>query len=135
MSKIVFEVLIDTGFADICTNPDLAPIDNKSVLSFLNDFEEGKWRNALLHVLKNRDPYTKYDWFTNILYYKGKSYDLGGKAGYKLLEHYNTYIIDGDIKSAGETIKKFKRFFPKYDMGDYFSAYYKALDESKITEI
>lgn len=45
MSKIVFEVLIDTGFADICTNPDLAPIDNKSVLSFLNDFEEGKWRN------------------------------------------------------------------------------------------
>lgn len=45
MSKIVFEVLIDTGFADICTNPDLAPIGNKSVLSFLNDFEEGKWRN------------------------------------------------------------------------------------------
>jgi len=45
MSKIVFEVLIDTGFSDICTNPDLAPIDNKSVLSFLNDFEEGKWRN------------------------------------------------------------------------------------------
>lgn len=44
MSKIEFEVLIDAGFADICTNPELTPVDNKSVLSFLNDFEEGKWR-------------------------------------------------------------------------------------------
>lgn len=44
MSKILFDVLIDSGFADICTNPDLSPVNNKSVLSFLNDFEEGKWR-------------------------------------------------------------------------------------------
>lgn len=44
MSKIVFDVLIDTGFANIRINPDLTPVDNKSVLSFLNDYEEGKWR-------------------------------------------------------------------------------------------
>lgn len=53
MAKIVFDVLIDTGFADICTNPDLTPIDNKSVLSFLNDFEEGMWR---------RERFLEYVW-------------------------------------------------------------------------
>lgn len=88
-----------------------------------------KWINAILYVLKNRDPHLKYDGFTNILYYKGKSCDLGAIAGAKMLEHYNTYIIDGDIKKAGETIMKFKHFFPKYAMGDYFNAYYNALDE------
>ena len=53
MAKIVFDVLIDSGFADICTNPDLTLIDNKSVLSFLNDFEEGKWR---------RERFLEYVW-------------------------------------------------------------------------
>lgn len=90
-----------------------------------------KWINGILHVLKKRDPDMKYDSFTNILFYKGKSYDLGVKAGHKLLEHYNIYILDGDIESAGETIDKFKHFFPKYDMGDYFSAYYKAKAEKR----
>ena len=42
---------------------------------------------------------------------------------YKMLEHYNTYVIDGDFDGAGDVVKKFKHFFPKYDMGEYFGAY------------
>ena len=89
-----------------------------------------QWINDILHVLKSRDPHVKYDWFTNVIYYKGVFYDLGAKAGYKILEHYNTYILDGDIKSAGETVEKFKHFFPSYDMGNYFSAYYRAIGDT-----
>lgn len=83
----------------------------------------------MLKILRQRDENAMYDSVTNQLFYKGKVYDLGGKAGYKMLEHYNNYILSGDIKSAGETIAKFKHFFPKYDMGNYFSAYYKAIKE------
>ena len=56
MEKILFDVLIDSGFADICTNPDLTPINNKSLLSLLNDFEEGRKRlhDDVLHISKNR---------------------------------------------------------------------------------
>ena len=50
----------------------------------------------------------------------------------KILEHYDTYIHDGDIKNAGETIKKFNHFFPSYNMGNYFSAYYKAIGENEL---
>lgn len=45
MAKIKFDVLIDCGFAEICNNPDLTPIENNSLLSIYNDFEEGKWRH------------------------------------------------------------------------------------------
>lgn len=79
--------------------------------------------------LKSRDPNVKYDWSTGVIYYKGNTYDLGAKAGYKLFEHYNTYIQDGDIRSAGETIRKFKHFFLSYNMGSYFSTYYRAIGE------
>lgn len=78
-----------------------------------------------LHILKQRDPDVTYIRESNLLRYKGKVCNLGSKAGYKMLEHYNTYILSQDFKSAGETIEKFKHFFPMYDMGDYFSAYYK----------
>lgn len=53
MSNIEFNVLIDTRFADICTVQDLSPINNKRVLSVLNDFEEGKWR---------RERFLEYVW-------------------------------------------------------------------------
>lgn len=81
-----------------------------------------------MSVIRGVDPSASYNRKTNILFYKGEMVDLGGSAGYKMLEHYNNYIIEGDIDGAGETIAKFKHFFPKYDMGDYFSAYYKALE-------
>lgn len=63
-----------------------------------------------LHLLKDRDPQTYYNRWTNHLSFKGRVYDLGAKAGFKMLEHYNNYILSGDIKSAGETVEKFKHF-------------------------
>ena len=81
-----------------------------------------------LRILKRRDPDLIYSKIHCLLLYKGRIYDLGSKAGYKMLEHYNTYILSHDFKGAGETIEKFKHFFPTYDMGDYFSAYYKHLE-------
>jgi Cap4 SAVED domain len=42
--KMDFEVLIDDTFINICTDNQLQPINNKKVLSLINDFEDGKWR-------------------------------------------------------------------------------------------
>lgn len=78
-----------------------------------------------LSILKQRDPELVYINNNCLLKYKGQFYDLGSRAGYKMLEHYNTYILAQDFKGAGETVAKFKHFFPMYDMGNYFSAYYK----------
>jgi len=41
---IEFEILIDETFVNINTNKDLEPIENKKVLSLVNDFEDGTWR-------------------------------------------------------------------------------------------
>ena len=43
-NKLIFEVLIDESFATINTDANLTPINNKTVLSLINDFEDGKWR-------------------------------------------------------------------------------------------
>ncbi|MFZ3169021.1 MAG: Hachiman antiphage defense system protein HamA [Candidatus Methanoperedens sp.] len=42
--NIEFEILIDEAFVNINTNKNLDPIDNKRVLSLINDFEDGEWR-------------------------------------------------------------------------------------------
>ena len=40
-----FEIIINkVPFSDLCTDALLSPIDNKSVLGLVNDFEDGKWR-------------------------------------------------------------------------------------------
>lgn len=39
-----FEILIDDRFIDIFPNTTLTPVVNKSVLSLVNDFEDGEWR-------------------------------------------------------------------------------------------
>ncbi|MCL2484595.1 MAG: DUF1837 domain-containing protein [Endomicrobia bacterium] len=39
-----FEVLIDDRFINVTTDNTLSPIDNKYVLSIINDFEDKKWR-------------------------------------------------------------------------------------------
>lgn len=39
-----FEILIDESFFAVCKDDDLNPIDNKNVLSLINDFEGGQWR-------------------------------------------------------------------------------------------
>lgn len=41
---MIFETLIDDQFINITTDNTLAPIENKSILSMINDFEDGKWR-------------------------------------------------------------------------------------------
>jgi DNA-binding HxlR family transcriptional regulator len=44
MSTLNFEILIDDVFSNINTDASLSPITNKTVLSLINDFEDGKWR-------------------------------------------------------------------------------------------
>ena len=41
---IKFEILIDDSFANTNTDCTITPVDNKRVLSIINDFEDGKWR-------------------------------------------------------------------------------------------
>ena len=42
--KLNFEILIDKSFATINIDANLTPINNKAILSLINDFEDGKWR-------------------------------------------------------------------------------------------
>lgn len=44
-----FEVLVEDGFFNICTDKSLEPIENKSILSLANDYQEGKWRHSKFH--------------------------------------------------------------------------------------
>ena len=39
-----FEVVVDKQFMDMCLDDQLSPIDNKNVLSIINDYQDGKWR-------------------------------------------------------------------------------------------
>ena len=40
-----FEILIDDVFSVINQDKTLTPIANKKVLSIINDFEDGSWRD------------------------------------------------------------------------------------------
>lgn len=44
MTDIQFDILINDSFANMNLQEGLLPIDNKKVLSVVNDFEAGKWR-------------------------------------------------------------------------------------------
>jgi hypothetical protein len=44
-----FEVLINDCFANLSTDSTLEPVDNKYILSLINDFEDGKWRSSKFH--------------------------------------------------------------------------------------
>lgn len=39
-----FQILIDDKFYNYCLDSKLTPIDNKQILSIINDYEDGKWR-------------------------------------------------------------------------------------------
>ncbi|WP_110693636.1 HamA C-terminal domain-containing protein [Salinicola halophyticus] len=39
-----FEVLINCSFVDVFDKDTLHPVDNKKILSLINDFEDGQWR-------------------------------------------------------------------------------------------
>jgi hypothetical protein len=43
-NNLQFNILIDESFVTINTDTNLAPTNNKTVLSLINDFEDGKWR-------------------------------------------------------------------------------------------
>lgn len=113
MSKIVFEVLIDTGFADICTNPDLIPVDNKSVLSFLNDFEEGKWRY---------ERFLEYVW-NNIcetaLSKKERDSLIGSPLSLLKASAKNLRLLENDEKGKGSEISEILLYGI---MRDYYKA-------------
>lgn len=44
-----FEVLVEDDFLNLCIDDSLEPIHNKTVLSLLNDYQEGKWRHSKFH--------------------------------------------------------------------------------------
>tara|TARA_B110000196_G_scaffold305865_1_gene303903 strand:- start:2281 stop:3207 length:927 start_codon:yes stop_codon:yes gene_type:complete len=44
-----FEILIDDRFLDVNKDDSLEPIENKTLLSLLNDYQEGKWRHSKFH--------------------------------------------------------------------------------------
>ncbi|UKB81296.1 hypothetical protein [Chryseobacterium sp. MEBOG07] len=39
-----FQILIDDNFCNYSSDGELTGIDNKKILSIINDFEDGKWR-------------------------------------------------------------------------------------------
>ncbi|ENU80651.1 hypothetical protein F975_01437 [Acinetobacter sp. ANC 3789] len=41
-----FNIVVSDDFIDICSNEKILIKENKKVLSFLNDFEDGKWRTS-----------------------------------------------------------------------------------------
>jgi hypothetical protein len=41
--KLEFEILIDESFSSLIPTSTLKPINNKSVLSLINDYEDGEW--------------------------------------------------------------------------------------------
>ena len=75
-------------------------------------------------ILHERDPGAMYDKECHTLFYKGKRVNMASKAASRMLQHYNTYMIDKDYQSAGETIEKVRYFFPMYNFNEYFKEYY-----------
>ena len=70
----------------------------------------------------------KYNWNLHLVTLSdGKTYNFNSSA-IKHLEHYNTYIIEHDLKGAKECIDKIQHFFPYINMGNYFSSYYKTIE-------
>ena len=78
-----------------------------------------------LSILRERDSQLVYDKNSHILSFKMKNYNLAEKTVLKLLEHYNTYMIDHDYAGAKDTIEKIEHFFSMYNFKKYFRGYYK----------
>ena len=43
-TKLEFEILVDESFVNFVSDKKLSPVENKKVLSLINDFEDGSWR-------------------------------------------------------------------------------------------
>lgn len=81
--KIKFEILFDGAFSKINTNEDLTPINNKSILSIINDFEEGNWR------------YTK---FQNFIWDNIKETALSAKERASLINNDHSVLVEAAKK-------------------------------------
>lgn len=74
-----FDVLIDDSFMNFCIDETLSPIDNKYVLSLINDFEDGKWR------------YTK---FQNFIWDNIAETSLSKKEREKLITQSHSILVE-----------------------------------------
>lgn len=71
-----------------------------------------------------RDRGDTYDPQTHCVTIKGISYDLASTTVCKMVSHYQHYMVEGDLKSAKETIDKIHHFYPMYNLEHYFENYY-----------
>ena len=75
-----------------------------------------------------RDYNVYFDKKTNVVITsKGEKIKLDNVA-VRILNHYNDYMIEGDLNGAKECIDKIHEFFPNLSMGDYFSGYYRKIE-------
>ena len=75
-----------------------------------------------------RDYNVYYDKKRNVIITsKGEKIKVDNVA-VRILNHYNDYMIEGDLNGAKECIDKIHEFFPKLSMGDYFSGYYRKIE-------
>lgn len=98
MSKISFDILINEAFVSMCTDASLSPIDNKHVLSIVNDFELGKWRyERFLDYLWNNIDETA-------LSKKERDALIGEHRSALRLAAQNLRLVDKDEKGKGSEI-------------------------------
>lgn len=81
--KVKFEILLDESFSNINVNQYLTPVENKSVLSIINDYEEGQWR------------YTK---FQNFIWDNIKETALSAKERESLINQDHSVLIEAAKK-------------------------------------
>lgn len=104
-------IMLQTLSDELPTSP-LSMIDIESELEKYFDY------------LKSADENAKYDKSSQIVSFQGQQYLLAEKAIIRMLDHYNTYMIDKDYNGAKDTIDKIHHFFPNYDFEHYFQGYY-----------
>src|SRR5690606_40448142 len=86
-----FEILINSTFSDINTDSTLNPVDNKSVISMINNFEATKWRynhfqnfiwdNIAETSLSHRERESLVNSHHSLLTYAAKNLRLSDKSG------------------------------------------------------
>lgn len=86
-----FEILINNTFTDINTDATLSPVDNKSVISMINNFEATEWRynhfqnfiwdNIAETSLSHRERESLVNNHHSLLTYSAKNLRLSDKSG------------------------------------------------------
>jgi len=98
MKPMDFEILVNDKYLDLVKDTTLAPIDNKTVLSLANDFEDEKWR---------REKFENFIWDNIALTaLSAKEREkLAGKSGSTLREAAKNLRLtdkEGDIGQGSE---------------------------------